>query len=303
MDDPNITIEEYTRFEEEKPRRRGKVYNWETATYGKIWYDENIHDLRSVEIEFPAIVFDDAFPSEVTLSYEPTVSSLNDNEIDFRISFDESDDEDYTVIYGKNSFSYKIISVDDLKTDLKNYDDKVNMPSFLSPEPTDAIWRILGFGIRHIDYLYRPCCKEIDDLVYFGERRVLNSYGHSDASSTHFWSVIASLTFLGSIVLIVNASMNMSPSVQSGFLVKTGREGSLITYDDLTTLVDGGANGFTNVFPSSISFETLSATISDGVELDYLVAEHVVVVVRARQHPMSLESEELEVLEQPEQFL
>nr|GEY32572.1 hypothetical protein [Tanacetum cinerariifolium] len=36
MDDPNITMEEYIRLEEEKARRRGKVYNWETATYGKI---------------------------------------------------------------------------------------------------------------------------------------------------------------------------------------------------------------------------------------------------------------------------
>nr|GEV48247.1 hypothetical protein [Tanacetum cinerariifolium] len=27
----------------------------------------------------------------------------------------------------------------------------------------DAIQRILGFGIRRIDYLYRPCCKEIND--------------------------------------------------------------------------------------------------------------------------------------------
>ncbi|GKA99750.1 hypothetical protein Tco_0827744 [Tanacetum coccineum] len=60
MDNPNITMEEYIRLEEEKARRRGKVYNWETATYA-------------------------------------TVSSINDNEIDFRISFDESDDEDYTL--------------------------------------------------------------------------------------------------------------------------------------------------------------------------------------------------------------
>ncbi|GJZ31015.1 putative ribonuclease H-like domain-containing protein [Tanacetum coccineum] len=30
----------------------------------------------------------------------------------------------------------------------------------------DAIRRILGFGIWRIDYLYRPCCKEIDDMVY-----------------------------------------------------------------------------------------------------------------------------------------
>ncbi|GJZ78383.1 hypothetical protein Tco_0643220 [Tanacetum coccineum] len=72
MDDPNITMEEYIRLEEEKARRRGKVYNWETATYGKIWYDEDVHDLRSVETEFPAIVFDDALTSEVTLSCEPT---------------------------------------------------------------------------------------------------------------------------------------------------------------------------------------------------------------------------------------
>nr|GEW44418.1 hypothetical protein [Tanacetum cinerariifolium] len=71
MDDPNITMDEYIRLEEEKARRNGKMYNWETTTYGKIWYDEDIHDLRSVETEFPAIVCDDAFTSEVTPSHEP----------------------------------------------------------------------------------------------------------------------------------------------------------------------------------------------------------------------------------------
>ncbi|GJZ46439.1 hypothetical protein Tco_0594035 [Tanacetum coccineum] len=86
-----------TPLEREKARRHGKVYNWETATYGKIWYDEDIYDLKSVETEFPAIVLNDALTFEVTLSCEPTVSPLNDNKIEFRISFDESDDEDYTV--------------------------------------------------------------------------------------------------------------------------------------------------------------------------------------------------------------
>nr|GFA21321.1 hypothetical protein [Tanacetum cinerariifolium] len=76
--------------------KRGKVYNGETAKYGTIGYDEDVHELISVETEFSAIVFDDALTSEVTLLCEPTVTSLNDNEIDFRISFDESDDEDYT---------------------------------------------------------------------------------------------------------------------------------------------------------------------------------------------------------------
>ncbi|GKF44429.1 hypothetical protein Tco_0130981, partial [Tanacetum coccineum] len=73
--------------------------------------------------------------SDASLSYEPTVSLLNDNKIDFIISFDESDDEDYTVIYDENSFSYKIISVNDLKTDSENDNDKVNMPLFSTPEP------------------------------------------------------------------------------------------------------------------------------------------------------------------------
>ncbi|GJU28275.1 hypothetical protein Tco_1166896 [Tanacetum coccineum] len=144
MDEANITMEEYIRLEEEKARRRGKVYNWETATYGKIWDEEVVHDLRSVETEFPAIVFDDAFTYKVTHSCEPTVSPLNDNKIDFRISFDESDDEDYTVIYDENSFSYKIISVNNLKTDSEN-DNKVNMPSFSSPEPTVSCLNDLDF--------------------------------------------------------------------------------------------------------------------------------------------------------------
>ncbi|GKD39005.1 hypothetical protein Tco_1259212, partial [Tanacetum coccineum] len=36
MDDPNITMEEYIRLEEEKAHRHGKVFNWETSKYGKI---------------------------------------------------------------------------------------------------------------------------------------------------------------------------------------------------------------------------------------------------------------------------
>ncbi|GJY96747.1 hypothetical protein Tco_0513657 [Tanacetum coccineum] len=75
---------------------RDKVYNWETAKYGKIWDNEDLHDLGSDETEFPAIVFNDTLTSEEALSCEPTVSSLNNDEIDFRILFDDSDDDDYT---------------------------------------------------------------------------------------------------------------------------------------------------------------------------------------------------------------
>nr|GEZ20194.1 hypothetical protein [Tanacetum cinerariifolium] len=117
----------------------------ETAKHAKICYDEDVHDLRSVETEFPAIVLNDSLTSKVALSCEPTVSLLNDNQIDFRISFDKSNDEDYMVIWHKNSFSYKIISVDNLKTDSKNDYDKFNMPSFTSPEPTVSSFDDLDF--------------------------------------------------------------------------------------------------------------------------------------------------------------
>ncbi|GJS71045.1 hypothetical protein Tco_0703886 [Tanacetum coccineum] len=143
MDDPNITMEEYIRLEEEKAQKRDKVFNWETAKYGKMRYDEDIHDLRSVETEFPSIAFNDEV-SLKTLSREPTVSSLND-EIDFRVSFDDSDDEDYMVIFDKNLLSYKIFSTNDLKTDSKNDNEKVNMPLFSSPEPTVSCLNDLDF--------------------------------------------------------------------------------------------------------------------------------------------------------------
>ncbi|GJU90641.1 hypothetical protein Tco_1303064 [Tanacetum coccineum] len=143
MDNPNITMEEYIKLKEEKAHRHGKTYNWETATYGKIWYDDDVHDLRSLETEFLAIVFNDKLTSEEALPCEPTVSPLNNNEIDFRISFDESDDD--TVIFDKNSFTYKIFFVNDFKTDSENDDEKVNMPLFPSPEPTVSCFDDLDF--------------------------------------------------------------------------------------------------------------------------------------------------------------
>nr|GEX50872.1 hypothetical protein [Tanacetum cinerariifolium] len=144
MDDPNITMEEYIRLEEEKARRRGKVFNWETAKYGKIWYDEDIHDLRSIETEFPAIAFNDELSSEKTLSFESTVSSLND-EIDFRVSFDDSNDEDHTIWHpyhhvsrdthflGYEGLEYSDVDIDDFKERMRmEHRDDVDVVEFTS---------------------------------------------------------------------------------------------------------------------------------------------------------------------------
>ncbi|GJX11727.1 putative reverse transcriptase domain-containing protein [Tanacetum coccineum] len=156
MDDPNITMEEYIRLQEEKALRHGRTFNWQTATYGKVEYYEDEDDCLTTK--FPAIVLDDTLTSDAALSCEPSVSPLNENNIDFRISFDESDDEDCTIIFDKKSFSYKIVYVDNLKTDSENDNDKVDMPSFPSLEPTVSY-------LNNLDY-FKDFENEFTTIVY-----------------------------------------------------------------------------------------------------------------------------------------
>ncbi|GJU03689.1 hypothetical protein Tco_1114027 [Tanacetum coccineum] len=144
MDDPNIIMEEYIRLKKEKAQRHGRTFNWQTVTFGKVKYHEDEDDcFTDFETEFPAIVFDNTLTPDTALPFEPTVCPPNENKIDFRISLEESDDEDYTIIFDENSFSYKIISVNDLKTDSGNDNGKNNMP--LSPKPTVDYFDDLDF--------------------------------------------------------------------------------------------------------------------------------------------------------------
>ncbi|GJV54705.1 putative reverse transcriptase domain-containing protein [Tanacetum coccineum] len=145
MGNPNMTMEKYIKFEEEKAHTRGRVFNWQTATYGKIRVDDDLYDLRSVEAEFSAIVIDDAFTPKDTLPCKSQVSTPVNDKIDFRISFDESDDEDYTIICDISSFSYKMILVNNLKTDLENDNEKAGIPCFLPPMPTTSYIDDLDF--------------------------------------------------------------------------------------------------------------------------------------------------------------
>ncbi|GKA80886.1 hypothetical protein Tco_0787578 [Tanacetum coccineum] len=161
MDDPNITMEEYIRLEEEKARRRGKVYNWETATYGKIWDNEDVHNLGSVEIEFLAIVFNDTLTSEATLTrvslrYFVDLDFFNDLENEFpaivyndaqtsklddldyfkdlrtnsnhyETSLSECDEEEQNVLNFNDLFPFNVIYPNDSKSDKDNDDDKVDI--------------------------------------------------------------------------------------------------------------------------------------------------------------------------------
>ncbi|GJS94770.1 hypothetical protein Tco_0801738 [Tanacetum coccineum] len=103
MDNPDITMEEHIQVEIEKALRRGQV--------------------------IPAIVYNDALTSELAFSCEPMVSPQHIDKLNWKIgiSLSDSDDENYTVIYDNDSFSYKIFSVDDLKLDMGNSDDKIDI--------------------------------------------------------------------------------------------------------------------------------------------------------------------------------
>nr|GEW78060.1 hypothetical protein [Tanacetum cinerariifolium] len=90
----------------------------------------HVLDLRSVGTEFPAIVFNDSLTSNETPSFKPT-------------------------------FSYKIIYTNDLKTDSKIDNEKVNKPLFPSLEPSVSC---------------------IDDLDFFkGVENEFSAIGYNDA--------------------------------------------------------------------------------------------------------------------------
>ncbi|GJX92594.1 14-3-3-like protein GF14 iota [Tanacetum coccineum] len=143
----------------------GKVHNWETAKNGKMWYAEDVHNLGSVETEFTAIVFNDVLTSEVTHSCEPTLSPLNDNKIDFRISFDESDDEDYTNEFPAIVYNDALTSKSDFLTE----------PT-LSPQPIDE------FDLKDETSLFE-CDEEEQNILYFNDLFSFNVIYPDDSKS------------------------------------------------------------------------------------------------------------------------
>ncbi|GKA78048.1 hypothetical protein Tco_0784585, partial [Tanacetum coccineum] len=149
IDDPNITMEEYIRLEEEKAQNVRKCLT------GK---------LLSMNIVY------------------------------------ESDDEDYTVVFDKNSFSYKIISTNDLKTDSENDNEKVNMP--LSPLPEPSVSCINDFDFfkdfenefvyndvltSKLDFSTEPTlCPQHIDKFDFKDETSLSEYDEEEQNVLYF---------------------------------------------------------------------------------------------------------------------
>ncbi|GJY02986.1 hypothetical protein Tco_0361138, partial [Tanacetum coccineum] len=114
MDDPNMTMEEYIKFEEEKACRRGRVFNWQNATYGKIRVNDGLYVLGSVEAEFPAIVIDDTVtPQDALLCKSQVMSGY--------------DEEEQNILYFNDKFPFNIIRPDDLKSEKEKNDNDVDI--------------------------------------------------------------------------------------------------------------------------------------------------------------------------------
>ncbi|GJS18020.1 hypothetical protein Tco_0412492 [Tanacetum coccineum] len=158
MDNPNITMEEYIRLEEEKARRLGKVYNWETATYDSendndkvnmpllpspkptVSYFDDLDFFKDFENEFPAIVYNDAkdfeieFPAIVYNDAQMSKSDLltelifiNKFDLNEETSLSECDEEEQNVLNFNNLFPFNVINPNDSKSDKDKDDDKVDI--------------------------------------------------------------------------------------------------------------------------------------------------------------------------------
>ncbi|GJS26683.1 hypothetical protein Tco_0487303 [Tanacetum coccineum] len=105
--------------------------------------------------------------SEATLSYEPTISSLNNDEIDFRISFNESDDEDCTptVSYFDDLDYFKDF---DKEFPAIVYNDALTSKLDFLTEPTVSPQYIDEFNLKDETSL-SECDEEEQNVLYFND--------------------------------------------------------------------------------------------------------------------------------------
>ncbi|GKE01987.1 hypothetical protein Tco_1389970, partial [Tanacetum coccineum] len=144
MEERDMTMEEYVQYESEKALRKGKVYNWETTMYGKIWYDEDVHYLTLFETEFPVIVYNDTLASKPDFSSEPTISPHHIDEVNLKNEtlLSEYDGKEYYVISFNDLFPFNVFFVNDSKLYTDNDDDKIDIKQSsrdLSIEPSHNV--------------------------------------------------------------------------------------------------------------------------------------------------------------------
>nr|GEW98117.1 hypothetical protein [Tanacetum cinerariifolium] len=109
MDDPNITMEEYIRLEEEKARKLGKVFNWETDKQANVYNDAQTSklDLLAESILIPQHIYEFDLNGETSLS--------------------KYDEEEQNILYFNDLLPFNIIHPDDLKSKKDNDDNEIDI--------------------------------------------------------------------------------------------------------------------------------------------------------------------------------
>ncbi|GKB45850.1 hypothetical protein Tco_0896603, partial [Tanacetum coccineum] len=130
MDDPNITMEECIRREEEKAQRHGRTFKWQTVTFGKIEnYEDEDDCFIDFEIEFPAIVFDihlNLRPHNTHPRYLKLNLPVSLNISSFETSLSEYDEEEQNTLRFSDSFLPEVVFPNDPKM-IKDSDDNIGI--------------------------------------------------------------------------------------------------------------------------------------------------------------------------------
>ncbi|GJY05474.1 retrovirus-related pol polyprotein from transposon TNT 1-94 [Tanacetum coccineum] len=127
------------------------------------------------------IVFNEELTSEEALSCEPTVSPLNDNKIDFRISFDESDDQDYTPTV---SYFDDLDYVKDFENEFSNivYNDDLTSKSDFLTEPIVSPQHVDEFDLKDKTSL-SECDGDEQNVLYLNDLFPFNVIYPDDSKS------------------------------------------------------------------------------------------------------------------------
>ncbi|GJV56374.1 hypothetical protein Tco_1457379 [Tanacetum coccineum] len=80
-------MEEYIQLMADKAHKRGQMFDWETATYGKIYDDIDL--FKDFEADFSALVYNDALASDPKVSSQPILIFVNDLKSDTGSDIDE----------------------------------------------------------------------------------------------------------------------------------------------------------------------------------------------------------------------
>ncbi|GKD68734.1 hypothetical protein Tco_1322824 [Tanacetum coccineum] len=154
MDNPNITIEEYIRLQEEKALSQAIVLDntitpreslsWEATVNSendddkvnmpsfsspepKFSYSNDLDFFKDFENEFLAIVYNDALTSKSDFLTEHIISPQHIDEFSNETSLPECDEKEQNVLYFNDLLPFNVIYPDDIKSDTDNDNNKIDI--------------------------------------------------------------------------------------------------------------------------------------------------------------------------------